>query len=131
VENNEVGIAQQLWCLFDRRQNQHAHRNRLLHRVVGKLGEGRILLLRMVHFEMGLQVIAAREGPHAVINRAGKFTVDRSIDGNSTGGSTDLTSRLMRQSAMPVTLMRSGKRNVALEALEVSHECRSTTSICL
>jgi hypothetical protein len=85
----------------------------------------------MVHFEMGLQVIVALEGPHVAINRARKFTVDRSIDGNSTGDSTDLASRSMHQSAMPVTLMISGKRNVTLGASEVSHECRLTTYICL
>ncbi len=86
---------QQLWCLFDGRLNQHAHRNRLLHRVVGKLKEGRILLLHMAHFEMGLQVIAALEGLRAAIDQAGKFTVDRSIDGDSTGGGTDLASQSM------------------------------------
>jgi hypothetical protein len=85
----------------------------------------------MVHFEMGLQVIAALTGPHAVIDWAGKFTIDRSIDGDSTNGSTDLASRSMHQLAMPITLMRSGKKNVALGALEVSHECRLTTYICL
>jgi hypothetical protein len=88
-----------------------------------------ILLLRTVHFEMGLQFIAAREGPRTAITRAGKFTIDRSIDDNLTGGSADLTSRSMHRSAMPVTLTRSGKRNVALGALEVSHGCRSTTRI--
>jgi len=49
----------------------------------------------MVHFEVGLQVIPALEGPHVAINWAGKFTVDRSIDGNSTSGSTDLVSQSM------------------------------------
>jgi hypothetical protein len=85
----------------------------------------------MAHFEMGLQVIAALEGLCAAIDQAGKFTVDRSIDGDSTGGGTDLASQSMHQSAMPITLMRSGKKNVALEALEVSHEHRLTTYICL
>jgi hypothetical protein len=46
----------------------------------------------MVHFEMGLQVIAAFEGACATINWARKFTVDRSIDSNLTSGSMDLAS---------------------------------------
>jgi hypothetical protein len=80
----------------------------------------------MSHFEMALELIAALECPCAAINGARKFAVNGSVDSNSTCDSTNLTSGSMHQSAMSITLMRSGKKNVAFKAFEVSHEYQMT-----
>jgi hypothetical protein len=76
----------------------------------------------MLHFEVALEIITAFKCALAIINGAKIFAVNGSIDNNSTSGSTDLTSRLMHQSTMSITLMRSRKTNVTLGAFEVGHE---------
>jgi hypothetical protein len=48
--------------------------------------------------------------PCATINGARKFVVNRLIDNNSTSDNMDLTSWLMHQLVMSITLMKSGKK---------------------
>ncbi len=89
------------------------------------------VLLRMLPFEMAPEVITAVKCAFVAINGARIFAVDGSTDSNSTSGSTDHTGWLMHQSAMSTPLMRSGKTNVTLGALEVGHEYRLTVYRCL
>ncbi len=83
-------------------------------------------MLHMLHFEMALELIVAFKCPCAAIKGARKFAVNGSVDSNLTSENTNLTSGSMHQSAMSITLMRNGKKNVALEAFEVSHEYHMT-----
>jgi hypothetical protein len=82
----------------------------------------------MLHFEMALEVIAMLKCPYVTINGANKFAVNGSMDSNSTNDNTNLTSRLMHQLVMSITLMKSDKKNVTLR---VSHEYQLTIYGCL
>jgi len=131
VENYKANIMEEFRCLFDGRLDQHAQGHCLLHVVIKILIQGWIVLLRMLHFEMALEVIIAFKCAPATINGARIFAINGSIDNNSTSGGTDLTGWLMQQSAMSIMLMRTGKTNVTLEALEVGHEYQLTIYRCL
>jgi len=85
----------------------------------------------MSHFEMALELVTAFKCALAAVHGARIFAVDRSIDSNSIGGGTDLTSCSMHRSAMSIALMRSGKTNVTLGASEVGHEYRLVIDRCL
>jgi hypothetical protein len=84
----------------------------------------------MLHFEMALELVTTFECALAALHGARIFAVDRSIDNNSTGGGTDLTSWSMHRSAMSITLMRSGETNVTLGASKVGHEYRLIMDRC-
>jgi len=85
----------------------------------------------MLHFEMALELIDTFKCPCAAINGARKFAFNGSVDSNLTSDNMNLTSGLMHQSAMSITLMRSGEKNVALGAFEVNHEYHMTIYKCL
>jgi hypothetical protein len=84
----------------------------------------------MPHFEMALELITAFKCAPAALHGARIFAINRTIDGNSTGGGMDLTSCSMHRSAMSIALMRSGKTNVTLRASEVGHEYRLIMDRC-
>ncbi len=84
----------------------------------------------MSHFEMALELVTAFKCALAALHGASIFAVDRSIDNNSIGGGTDLTSWSMHRSTMSIALMRSGETNVTLGASEVGHEYRLIMDRC-
>jgi len=84
----------------------------------------------MPRFEMALELITAFKCARATLHGARIFAINRTINGNSTGGGTDLISCSMHRSTMSIALMRSDETNVTLRASKVGHEYRLIMDRC-
>jgi hypothetical protein len=117
--------------LLDGRLDEHAQGHLRVVIIVEILIYGGIALFRMPRFEMALELITVFKCARAALHGARIFAINRAIDGNSTGGGTDLTSCSMHRSVMSIALMRSGETNVTLGASKVGHDYRLITDKCL